>query len=166
MNLLVLDILIAVAALALFGGCLTAALLLTRPARPRPAVPTPELGDEPPAVVNLVANGWELNEDAVEATLLDLAARRHIELRQTGSDPRQTTVHLRSAQDAQPGELTPYEQRVLERVRGLAVRGVVPISALTFRDADQEKGWEKRFRSEVITDAKARGLTRRRFDGR
>lgn len=165
MNLLVLDILIAVAALALFGGCLAAALLLTRPARPRPAAPTPELGEESPAVVNLVANGWELNEDAVEATLLDLAARRHIELRQTGSDPRQTTVHLRSAQDAQPGELTPYEQRVLERVRGLAVRGVVPISALTFRDADQEKGWEKHFRSEVITDAKARGLTRRRFDG-
>lgn len=165
MNLLVLDILIAVAALALFGGCLATALLLTRPARPRPAAPTPELGDEPPAVVNLVANGWELNEDAVEATLLDLAARRHIELRQTGSDPRQTTVHLRSAQDAQPGELTPYEKRVLERVRGLAVRGVVPISALTFRDKDQEKGWEKQFRSEVITEAKARGLTRRRFDG-
>lgn len=116
-------------------------------------------------MVNLVGNGWELNEDAVEATLLDLAARRFIELRQPGSDPRQTTVHLRDAADAQPGKLTDYERRVLERVRGLAVGGVVPISALTFRNEDQEKGWEKRFRTEVIADAQARGLTRRRFDG-
>jgi hypothetical protein len=161
----VVTILIAVASLALFGGCFAAALLATRPARPRPAPPTPDLSDEPPAVVNLVGNGWELNEDAVEATLLDLAARRHIELRQPGSDPRQTTVHLRDTSDAQPGNLTDYEGRVLDRVRGLAVGGVVPISALTFRNEDQEKGWEKRFRTEVIADAKARGLTRRRFDG-
>lgn len=163
--LLVVDVLIALASLALFGGCLAVALLATRPPTPRPMAPTPELAEEPPAVVNLLGNGWQLNEDAVEATLLDLAARRHLELRQPGSDPRQTTVHLRTAADAQPGELTSYERRVLERVRGLAVDGVVPISALTFRNEDQERGWERRFRAEVISDAKARGLSRRRFDG-
>lgn len=164
MSPVIIDIAIALCSLALFGACYAAALLATRPGRPRPSAATPDLGDEPPAVVNLLGNGWALNEDAVEATLLDLAARRYLELRQPGSDPRQTTVHLRPDGDAVAGTLTRYEQRVLERVRGLAVNGVLPISALTFRDKDQERGWERRFRSEVITDAKARGLTRRRFD--
>lgn len=164
MSPLALDILIAAGSLALFGGTFAIALLATRPPRATPLAPTPDLGAESPAVVNLLGNGWQLNEDAVEATLLDLAARRHFELRQPGSDPRQTTVHLRDPADAQPAELTRYERRVLDRVRGLAVGGVVPISALTFRDADQEKGWEKRFRSDVIADARARGLCRRRFD--
>ncbi len=45
---------------------------------------------------------------------------------------------------------------------GLAVDGVVPLTALTFRDADKAKAWSKRLRAEVIADARARGLSRRR----
>src|SRR3970040_1086645 len=36
---------------------------------------SPAAGGEPPAVVNLLANRWRVTEDAVESTLLDLAAR-------------------------------------------------------------------------------------------
>lgn len=164
MNTLAFDIALLALALGLFAGCFAVALVLTRPERPDAAPASPELGAEPPAVVNLIAGGWRLNEDAVEATLLDLAARRHLELRQPGADPRQTTVHLRDSADAAPGELYDYERRVLDRVRGLAVGGVVPISALTFRDTGQHRGWAKRFNSQVIAEAHARGLSRRRFD--
>src|SRR5205823_2977381 len=32
-------------------------------------------GDEPPAVVNLIANGWKVRGEALSSTLVDLAAR-------------------------------------------------------------------------------------------
>ncbi|MGC9665711.1 DUF2207 family protein [Planosporangium sp. 12N6] len=146
--------------LALFGAC----LLLTRPHEPHPAAPTQEFGgSEPPAVVSLLVNRWEVTEDAAESTLLDLAARRVIEFRQPGNDPTQTTIHVH---DAEPTGLTAYERRVLDRVKGLASGGVVPLTALTFRDPAQAKGWAKRLNAEVVADARARGLSRRRISPR
>lgn len=142
---------------AVFAAC----LVLTRP-RPVPAAPpTQEFGGaEPPAVVSLLANRWEVTPDAAESTLLDLAARRIVELRQPGDDPARTTLHLR---DTDAGDLTGYERRVLDRVRALAVDGVVPLTALTFHDAAEAADWAKRVRAEVVADARARGLSRRRF---
>jgi hypothetical protein len=155
---------VAAASLGLFAAAYGVAMLLTRPARPRSAAPTPDLGEEPPAVVNLLANRWRLTEDAVEATLLDLAARRLIELRQPANDPMHTTVHLPD-EAPEPGaaDLNPYERIVLERVRVLAVGGVVPVTALTFRNANQARGWNWRLHRDVIADAQARGLSRRRL---
>jgi hypothetical protein len=143
--------------LALYG----LALVITRPARPAPAPATQDLpGTEPPAVVSLLAGGWDLSEDAAESTLLDLGARKFLEFRQPGNDPMQTTIHLR---EPKPVGLNRYEQRVFDRVAGLAVGGVVPLPALTFRDAGQATTFDKRLRAEVIADARARGLSRRRF---
>jgi len=147
------------------GGWFLAYLLarvVTRPASPRPEPATPDLGPESPAVVSLVVNRWALTEDAAESTLLDLAARRFIELRQPGAEPAQTTVHLPPAAPDESG-LRPYERHVLSRVRGLTVGGVVPLSALTFRDQAQAKRWEKRLRAEVVAEARAAGLSQRRF---
>ncbi|MDT3441060.1 MULTISPECIES: DUF2207 family protein [unclassified Pseudofrankia] len=146
---------------ALFG----AFVLLTRPRRVSPTAPTQDFGgDEPPAVVSLLAHGWEHTGDAARSTLLDLAARRRLELRQPGGDPRQTTIHLpRQAGDDSDAGLTNYERRVLDRVKGLATGGVVPMTALTFRDPGQAKAWSRRLKAEVIADARRRGLTRRRF---
>jgi hypothetical protein len=62
--------------------------------------------------------------------------------------------------DAADG-LHPHERRVLDRVRDVAVRGVSPLSAITFRDADQAAGWVGGFATEVAADARALGLTRR-----
>lgn len=121
---------------------------------------TPELGAEPPAVVNLLANGWKLTEDAAEATLLDLGARRVLEFRQPSDNPAHTTVHIR---EKDPAGLTAYERRVFNRVAGLAVDGVVPLTALTFRDPRKAQHWQKRLRAEVVADARARGLSRPRF---
>jgi hypothetical protein len=154
---------VAVAA-ALFASAYGVALLLTRPDRPRAAPATPDLGDEPPALVNLLGSRWRLTEDAAEATLLDLAARRIIELRQPANDPYHTTIHLRDDVDGEVlSALTPYERRVLDRIRGLALDGVVPVTALTFRNQRQARAWSRRLRHEVVREARARGLSRRRF---
>jgi hypothetical protein len=162
MDPVAIDIAIAVASLGLFAAAYGIALLATRPARPPAAPATPDLGEEPPAVVNLLANRWRPNEDAAEATLLDLAARRLIELRQPANDPMHTTVHVRGTSTPQ---LLPYEERVLSRVRGLAVNGVIPVTALTFRNESQAKSWNRQLHREVVQDARARGLSRRRFSG-
>lgn len=157
----VIDAAIAVASLALFVLSYGLARLATRPARVAAAPATPELGDEPPAVVSLLANHWQLTENAAESTLLDLAARRLVELRQPADDPYQTTVHLTGAPP--PGDLAPYERRVLARIRGLAVSGMVPVTALTFRNPKEAQDWNQRLHREVIADARRRGLSRRRF---
>jgi hypothetical protein len=157
----VLDLGIVAVSLGLFAAAYGGALLATRPARPSPAPATPELGDEPPAVVSLLGNRWTVTEDAAEATLLDLAARRTIELRQPANDPMQTTIHVRAGEP--PGELLGYERRVLDRIRGLAVGGVIPVTALTFRNQRHARTWNRRLHREVVADARARGVSQRRF---
>ena len=157
------QILGAVVAVLAVGGWILAylvALLVTRPVRPRPLPPTPDLGPEPPAVAALLAGGWLLTENVAEATLIDLAARRHLEFRQPGNDPAQTTVHVVTAK---PTGLNRYEQMVFDRVCAVAVDGVVPLTALAFRDPAQANGFGKRVRAAVIADSRARGLSRRRF---
>ena len=160
MNPDVVDAALALTAVAAWFGGYALARFLTRPASPRPGPATQDLGPEPPAVVSLLANRWQMTEDAAESTLLDLAARKHVELRQPGADPMQTTVHVRAEAGA---GLKPYEARVLDRVAGLAVGGVVPVTALTFRNDSQATSWNKRLRAEVVADARALGLSQRRF---
>jgi hypothetical protein len=160
-TLLLFDIGIAVGTLTLFAVTYAAASVTTRPARVRPGPATPDLGEEPPAVVSLLANRWRLTEDASESTLLDLAARGYLELRQPGNDPMRTTIHVRKGKARD--ELLPYERRVLDRVRTLAVGRVLPVSALTFRDPQRAGQWNRRLHREVVADARARGLSRRRF---
>ena len=89
---------IAAGSLGLFAAAYGVAMLATRPVRPSAGPATPDLGGEPPAVVNLLANRWRLNEDAAESTLLDLAAKRLIELRQPANDPMHTTIHIRQTE--------------------------------------------------------------------
>jgi Predicted membrane protein (DUF2207) len=157
---------LAVGAVVLIWFLLLGAVLSwTRPADVDPLPASADLqGDEPPAVVSLLANRWKLNEDAAESTLIDLAARDWIELRQPGNDPTHTTVHVLQPPDArsQP-PLTSYEEQVLSHVRSQAVGDVVPVTALTFRDLGEAHRWTQRLHSSVIEDARARGLTRRRF---
>ena len=156
------DLLAAAAAVGLWLIAYAICRVLTRPASPTPAPATMELGSESPALVSLLINRWTLTEDAAESTLLDLAARRFIELRQPGDDPMQTTVHL-SASPPASTSLLPYEAQVLDRIRGLAVGGVVPVTALTFRNAGESSSWNDRLRKSVIAEARAAGLSRRRI---
>lgn len=135
--------------------------LRARPRRPRPGEPTLDLGPEPPAVAGLVAGGFEAPDEAVPATLLDLAARRWIDVESPGAGA--TLIRVRPGD--RDGDLTAYERRVLDHVRGLAdARGVVPSEALTTGPEAASDGWWKGFRREVAQDAARRGLVRPRWE--
>jgi hypothetical protein len=154
------SIALVLGSIAAWFGVYGLALLATRPDMPPAQPATEDLGPEPPAIVSLVVNRWEITEDAAESTLLDLAARRILELRQPGNDPIQTTIHIRQPN---PTGLTRYEQRVFDRVAALAVGGTVPLPALTFRDSAQASAWAKRLSADVIAEARTNGLSQRRL---
>jgi hypothetical protein len=129
----------------------------TRP-RPVPAdPPTPDLPDDPPpAVVGYLVNGCRLDPDAAVGTLMDLAARKYLELYQPGDDPEQTLVRVLKSD---PEGLAPYERRVLDRVVEAAGQaGAVSLAELSGGYPRDGYRWSERFREEVIADAKERGL--------
>ncbi|MFJ6165656.1 DUF2207 family protein [Micromonospora orduensis] len=154
------DLLLAGAGIGLWLLAYGACRVATRPAPPAARAATMDLGPEPPAVVDLLVNGGSTG--AAGPTLLDLAAAGFYELRQPDADPYRTTVHL-AAEHPDEGGLRPYERQVLARVRGLAVDGVVPLTALTFRDETESRAWHSRLRAAVVADARATGLSERRF---
>jgi hypothetical protein len=150
-----------VALLALAAGVLWLAAAAWLYARRRPLEPdvgpyTLDLGPEPPALANFLVNGLRPTDEAVPATVIDLAARRYVEVEQRG--PGVFFLHLRREP---PDGLTRYERRVYDVLLRHASDGVVPADALTTGSEERSKGWRKDFDSEVVTDARARGLARR-----
>ncbi|MEV4499778.1 hypothetical protein AB0J84_29275 [Micromonospora arborensis] len=157
----VIEIGLPVASLACWAVVHGITRLASRPAAVTPAPAAAGFpGQEPPAVVGLLANRWRPTVDAAESTLLDLAARRYLQLRQADPDPRTTTVHLTGHA---PDDLNPYERQVYDRVAERAVDGVVPLTALSFSDANRSDAWSKRLRRAVVADAQRLGLSRPRF---
>ena len=129
--------------------------------RPRAVAAVPatfDLAGEPPAVVNLLV---ERNLDApraASATLLDLAARRHIEIFQTADDAEHTLVRIRGPR---PARMTAYERRVLDRVERVAGDGAVPVAHLVERYAEGGAAWNRQLVREVRLEARHRGLIHR-----
>jgi hypothetical protein len=118
-------------------------------------------GDEPPAVVAMLTDDWEVGREAVPATLIDLAARKIVAIEEVGPD--RFVVRLRPA-SATPAGLTPYEDQVLTHVRGLAgADGTVPCEALTTGPEGESRNWWSRFEKAVVKDARDRGLSRARW---
>jgi Predicted membrane protein (DUF2207) len=150
----------AAVAVALWFLLVLVATLMTRARDLDPGSTTSDLGQEPPAVVNLLVSGWRVTPDAVPATLLDIAARDYVDLEQLG--PANTVCHLRRTDTS---GLEPYERRVLDHVRGLAIDGVVPAAALSTGSASASARWWRGFEKEVTKDARARGLSRDRWSG-
>jgi hypothetical protein len=140
--------------LAILGLARLAARLRRR-IEPGPA--TPDLPSEPPpAVVGMLVNDGRVDPDAPVATLLDLAARRHLEFYQPTNDPDDTIVRVR---ERAPADLAPYEQRVLDRVIAAAdADGTVPLRELADHYAQDGYQWAAQFGREVTADAKARKL--------
>ena len=128
------------------------------PDLPAPGPETSELGSDPPAIANLLVNRCNVTSSAAAATLIDLAARRHLELFEAG--PGQFVVRLRSAPD---DPLTDYEEQVLALVREHATGGSAPLEAIQL-DESQASSWRDRFAKKVVADAKSRGLLRRTMD--
>ncbi|WP_433055303.1 DUF2207 family protein [Dactylosporangium sp. CS-033363] len=147
--------------LAVWALLTAAALWRSRPRLPEPGetLSTPP-GEEPPAVVSLMVNRWRPDEDAIDSTLLDLAARGFLELRQPGEDPAETTVRMRKGDGR---SLTPYEQQVLDRVNQLSVNGEASLTSLAFRSWTEARRWRGAFYRAVIDEARTRGLSQRRL---
>jgi hypothetical protein len=149
---------VAMGTVVAFYAYVAVRAVAVRPRAVAPAAATSDLADEPPAVVNLLV---ERNLDAsraASATLLDLAARRHIEIIQTADDAGHTLVKLRGPR---PSRLTAYEQRVLDRVERVAADRAVPVSDLVQRYAEGGYGWNRQLVREVRLDARRRGLIAR-----
>jgi hypothetical protein len=153
-------------ALLVAGGVLaaiTVVVFLTRwlvslPDLPPPGPETSELGPEPPALANLLVNRCGVTTAAAAATLLDLAARRHLSLFEAG--PGNTIVQVRSGGD---GALTDYEGQVLDLVQERATGGSAPLAAIALTPSEAES-WRKRFAKRVVEDATRRGLVRKRWN--
>jgi hypothetical protein len=138
------------------GAALVA--VLRRPQVPPSLPATSDLGAESPAVANLLANFGEVTPEAVPATLLDLAARRIIEIDETKPHVYEVRIGQAAA-----GALTPYESRVMSLLQRKATGGVVPAAALTTGAANQAKSWHSSFNRDVVTEAKRLGLTTPRW---
>jgi hypothetical protein len=130
------------------------------PAQPHVGPRTLELGPEPPAVANFLVHDFRVTDEAVPATLIDLAARRLVEVEQRGVGV--FYIRLRPARE---GPLTAYERRVLEHLRTLETGGVVPAEALTTGPQEVSRSWRRAFDAEVVAEAKARGLSRDAVSG-
>ncbi|MGI5179385.1 DUF2207 family protein [Dactylosporangium sp. CA-152071] len=148
------------AALAVWAAAVAVTLWRSRPRLPEPGPARTDLpGQEPPAVVSLMVNRWRSDEDAIDSTLLDLAARGFLELRETGSpaagEPAQTTARLRKGDGR---SLTPYEQQILDRVHHLSVNGETTLTSLAFDSWTEARRWRRTFYRAVVAEARTRGL--------
>jgi hypothetical protein len=153
---------VAVAGIGLVAwfGLLGMMAVATRSPSPRPGMPPDpnRLDAESPALVDLLTGGWKLCEEAAAATVLDLAARRVVAVEEIG--PELSLVRLGRGD---PPDLNPYEQMVLDHLRRLATSdGVVATGALA--EGNRHIGsWWKSFTHAVIEEARARGLSQRRW---
>lgn len=135
--------------------------------RTRPDLPEagPEMSEIPadaesPAVVNFLVNNWHVTTGAIAATLVDLAARRHLGLDLVGRDG--TVVRLRD--EPAPGSLAPYEERVYALVKQRATGGSAPIEAINLDNESDARKWSRGFEKAVVNEARNRGLARRRWE--
>ena len=126
-----------------------------------PSLPTMDLRDETPALVDLLTGGFDVDDDAVPATVVDLATRRYLDIDELGGE-----VTLRPRRESAPSreELTPYERRVLTHVEQHALDGVTPAMVLTTGPEGVSERWFKSFTREVNQHGQSLGLCRRRFD--
>jgi len=128
--------------------------------RVRPGPATMELRPETPAVVDLLTGGFEVEDDAVPATVVDLAARGWFTIENAGGD--RVVLRLRSRR---PDEvLTAYEQRVLRHIERNQTDGVVPAPVLTLGPEGVSQKWFRGFGREVTAHGRELGLCRRRWD--
>jgi hypothetical protein len=132
----------------------------TRPPRPKVGSVTMDVGAEPPAIVDLLTGGFEVEDDAVPATVVDLAARRWFDIEEVAGG--NVIVRLRRREGK--GELARYEARVMRHVEQHAVDGVAPAAALTVGPEGVSKRWWKGFVREVNRHGRDLGLCRRRWD--
>ncbi len=122
---------------------------------------TMDLRDETPALVDLLTGGFQVEDDAVPATVIDLADRKHIEIDELGG---KVTLRLRRHGSHAGEELTPYEQRIMSHLERQAVDGIVPAEVVTIGPEGVSERWFRSFVREVNRHGQQLGLCQRRFD--
>lgn len=151
----VLAVLITAAAFAGIGWLWRS----TAPTRLAPGPAGLDLGDERPAIVDLLTGGFTTESDAVPATVIDLAIRGYYTIEKYGD---RTVLRLRQhINDQRP--LAAYEQRVLQHIGRNAVDGVTPAEVLTLGEQGVSQRWLQAFGRAVTADARAQGLCERRW---
>ena len=151
---------VLVFALAGVGG-LGWVWLSTAPSRVAAGLATIELRDETPALVDLLTGGFQVEDDAVPATVVDLAARQYVEIDEIGE---RVTIRRRREGAAPVDALTAYERRVLTHIEQQAVDGVVPAEVITIGPEGVSERWFRGFVREVNQHGQSLGLCRRRLD--
>ena len=114
---------------------------------------------EPPAVVALLTNGYEVPRSAVTATALDLAARGWIRL--TTSDGELVVVTRGAAQAGDT--LQPFEQQVMNHLAARAFNDVTSAGTLAASHHRLDRRWWQRFRRSVAARAQELGLSHPRY---
>jgi hypothetical protein len=152
-------VLLAAAGLALVW--LAAAVLvltLRRPPRVRPTGAVLDLPPESPAVAGMLGTDFVVPSETAPAVLLDLAARRLVDLDEV--QPGKTVCRLRR----RDGEsLSAVEQRILAALESRAIDGVVPAEALTTGTEERSRGWHRDLAREVVEESQRAGLTHDRW---
>jgi hypothetical protein len=142
-------------ALALLAGLALVAVLRSRRLSPiEPAGPSIELRPETPAIVDLLTGGFEVEDDAVPATVVHLASRRWFTIEDYGDD---TIIRTRSTRPPNDS-LQPYEQRVLDHIEHHAIDTVVPTRVLTIGPDGVSDRWFRNFSRDVTRHAQRLGL--------
>jgi Predicted membrane protein (DUF2207) C-terminal domain len=141
--------------LAVLAGFALVALLRSRRLSPiAPAGASIELRPEPPAVVDLLTGGFEVEDDGVPATVVHLAARRWFTIEDYGDETIIRTRTLRPTND----RLQRYERRVLDHIEHHAIDTVVPTRVLTIGPEGVSDRWFRGFAKEVTDHAQQLGL--------
>lgn len=154
-------ILVVAAGLALVWLLVAAMVLLARrPPRIKALDTGLDLPPESPAVAGLLGSDFVVPGETAPAVLLDLAARRVVDLNEI--QPGKTICRVR---DREGDALSPVDRRILDALREKAIDGVVPTDALTTGIEDHSKRWHRDLAREVVAEAQAAGLTRNRWSG-
>lgn len=114
---------------------------------------------EPPAVVALLTNGFDVPRSAVTATALDLAARGWVRL--TSSDGELVVVTRGGA--AAGDSLLPFEQQVFNHLAARAFNDVTSAATLAVSHHRLDRRWWLRFGRSVTETAQHLGLTTPRY---
>jgi hypothetical protein len=138
---------LAVAALAAF---------ITRPRAASASAATGDFGPESPALAGFAADRWEVTPRLASATLLDLAARRVVDLEQI--TPDQVLCRYRDLKAGRT-EFARHEQLILDLIRRrMSADHTVATSELWV-----DGNWMNRFGKAVVAQGKELGLIRPRW---
>jgi hypothetical protein len=165
-------IMIALVAAAAGWFCLFMLVMAASAAARRSVRAAPLPGDEPPAVVGLLAGRPAMQ--LYQASLLDLSARGWFRLSQPGpalagpaarrGSPGAGPVMCELAAEQPRDALTPYERQALAHVAFRAgARDEVPAPALSDGFQEGEDTFLTGFRREVVADSRGRGLSQPRL---